>query len=403
MATEVELLRNLTFSSEGALEITPASSGKTAFGLQRVASPSTLFDSKQILNDGIAVFWNQVTNGTALIDYDATNSESVLSVATTGDYAIRQTKQHFNYEPGKGQLIYMTGSIEPQTGVEKKIGYCQGDTSAPYIESATGVSVAITKNSTSNAVNQASWNRDKLDGTGPSGITADWSKPQIFFISFAWLGLGNVSFGLKIGGDIVICHVFENENNNDNVYMRSSNQPVRYEIRSTGGAGSMQAICCSVQSEGGYELTGIVASLDTNGNLINIGTSLEMIIAIRLKPDQLDAAVMIERVNALSTTNENFKWALLFNPVIAGTPAWVDAGGSAVQVWFGDGTNTVTPNIQMDSGFVSNNVDRVEAQTRSNLMLGSNIDGTQDVIALCLQTVAQTGDFVGGLTVRQLL
>lgn len=41
---------------------------------------------------------------------------------------------------------------------------------------------------------QSSWNTDKMDGTGVSGVTADWTKLNVFKIDLQYLGAGAITF-----------------------------------------------------------------------------------------------------------------------------------------------------------------------------------------------------------------
>ena len=77
---------------------------------------------------------------------------------------------------------------------------------------------------------QSEWNIDKMDGTGPSGYNADFTKMQMFFIDYSWYGAGAVRFGLRgTDGEIKYCHKIVNNNVNSEAYMRSGNLPARYE------------------------------------------------------------------------------------------------------------------------------------------------------------------------------
>lgn len=386
--------------------------GGDAFGRVRVSSPATIFDSKQVLGNGVGTFWDEETFGTGSIVYDGTESCSDMAVTTTNDFAIRQTKQHFNYQPGKSQRIFCTGILNPQTGTTKLVGPIQGSTTTPFTVSdgicfetiGTDMYCSIYKGGTPTRVIQGSWNVDKLDGTGPSGITVDWTKAQIFTFDYEWLGVGRVRFSLNIDGMEIIVHEVLNANNVTNVYMRSGNQPIRYEIRSTGSAGTLKAICCSIQSEGGQEATGLVRSFDTGPTTLSISSTMELVMAIRLKSTALDANVVIEKLSMLTTSNSNFRWSLIFNPVITGTPAWTSISNYSLEVWYGTGAETLTEPFKMDGGFVSNDASDIDVPTRTNIALGSDINGTSDIIALGAQLVGGGSmNLVGGMTVRQLV
>ena len=81
---------------------------------------------------------------------------------------------------------------------------------------------------------QASFNIDRMDGTGPSGYNADFTKMQMFYMDYTWYGAGFVRWGLRgTKGDVTYIHKMPNNNVNTEAYMRSGNLPGRYEINHT--------------------------------------------------------------------------------------------------------------------------------------------------------------------------
>jgi hypothetical protein len=110
---------------------------------------------------------------------------------------------------------------------------------------AQGVRASIVKDK---KIAQSRWNRDKLDGTGPSGHTVDWNKMQMIGIQYSWYGAGFVDFMVRGGdGNWVMVHRIRNNNLNNEAYMRSGNLPVRYSIENdspitylTGGVDATQ-------------------------------------------------------------------------------------------------------------------------------------------------------------------
>lgn len=82
---------------------------------------------------------------------------------------------------------------------------------------------------------QSQFNLDKVDGTGPSGYVLDASKMQMLLIQYTWYGAGFVDFGLRGPlGNYIMCHRIQNNNVNDEAYMRSGNLPVRYSANNEG-------------------------------------------------------------------------------------------------------------------------------------------------------------------------
>lgn len=82
---------------------------------------------------------------------------------------------------------------------------------------------------------QSQFNLDRVDGTGPSGYILDPTKMQMLLIQYTWYGAGFVDFGLRGPlGNYIMCHRIQNNNVNDEAYMRSGNLPVRYSANNEG-------------------------------------------------------------------------------------------------------------------------------------------------------------------------
>ena len=78
---------------------------------------------------------------------------------------------------------------------------------------------------------QSNFNRDTLDGNGPSGYKVDLSRMQMIGIQYTWYGAGFIDFMMRgPEGNWIYAHRIKNNNVNDEAYMRSGNLPVRYEL-----------------------------------------------------------------------------------------------------------------------------------------------------------------------------
>ncbi len=80
-----------------------------------------------------------------------------------------------------------------------------------FSQSLAGVS------STETIINQTSWNHDKMDGTGDSGMTLDPTKGNVFQIRYQWLGFGIMGFyieGDTADGELVLVHHIHYANQN---------------------------------------------------------------------------------------------------------------------------------------------------------------------------------------------
>ena len=245
--------------------IQPVSFGRTAsvdaFGRLRVSNPLTLHDAQFTAGGLLPQLYEQSTAGNGAITLDTDKSE--VQLATDGanaDEAIFQSRAYHRYQPGKSQLLYLTGNIGENAGdnLTLEIGYADANDGILF-QNINGVMAITLRSSTTGAVTedsyvQTSWNVDQFDGTGPSGITIDFTKSQLFALDLEWLSVGQVRTGFVIDGVLYYAHAFNNANTRSGAYMRVANLPIRYRIVNTaaGDAGVLTCICHSVISEGGF-------------------------------------------------------------------------------------------------------------------------------------------------------
>lgn len=386
-----------------------------AFGIKRVSQPETIFDSKQLF-DAQPLFWDdQETSGggTGSAHSTALAASTMTVGATTAGTRVRQTYMRFNYQPGKGQRIEMTGVLGAgAAGITRRIGYFDANNGLYFQLSGSTLSVVRRSSATGSpvneVVNQSDWNVDKLDGTGLSNITIDTSKAQIFFFEFEWLGVGSVWFGIIVNGERIYCHKMNHSNVIATVYMSTPNLPLRYEISNdgTGAAASLVHICTTVISEGGSQARGILGSVSTAGTHLdaNADGTLYALIGIRLKAANLSASIDLLDVNMLAETATSFEWNILLNPTVAGTFTYADVTNYSIQRALGATANTVSGGTLLESGWVASSAAARGGTTvglKNDRRLGAAIDGTRDEIVLCVRPLATNADIQGSINFRE--
>ncbi len=406
---------NLDEHEKGNTKIEFGDSGSIdAFGRARVSQITTQYDSKQ-LHDALPLFVDEVTIGTATSVHSTTEANTTLTTSAVSDAVIMQTKERFNYQSGKSQLIFMTcTNFEVQTDIVKRIGYFNSSTVSPYTASLDGlffesdgtdVSINIYKTGTlTEQTAQSSWNLDKLDGTGDSGITIDWSENLILCVDFEWLGTGRVRWGLVVGGLFVYFHESNHANVTTGVYMSSPNQPLRWEIRQNGATtGTFKFICASVNSEGSLNKLGKILSDNLGSSHVNANStsSKYALIGVRLQSAKVDTLVDILTLSAMSTTNDNFLWEIWWNPTVSGTFTYSNVTSSSIQTAKGSG-NTVSGGTLIDSGYGASQ-SSIRESIESALRLGMTISGTPDEIVLTAQPLSSNLDILGSITWRELI
>ena len=386
-----------------------------AFGRLRVSQPYTLFDSQNRYAVDNQFDTSTATGGTlTYLANEATASMNVTS--TSGSEVIRQTFRTMTYQPGKGLLVLATFVMATaKTNLRQRCGYfgtqnglffqLNNTTKSFILRTYIGGSV----DDTTRKVDQSAWNGDKLDGTGASGLTLDLTKPQILWMDFEWLGVGNVRCGFIINGQYIVCHTYQNANvTGTSVYMTTAILPVRYEITNTGatsGSSSLKQICSSVVSEGGLEPTSIDHVARRATALTGVGTTLLPLVSIRLASTALGAVVLPSSVKVIPTSADDFEIQLVKNATLTGaaystvaSDANVEfdvsstamSGGTIVQIDYAASSNQGTTALNPIAAF------------NWDYQLGASLAGVSDVYTIGVKTFTGTGDIIGSLTFYDL-
>jgi hypothetical protein len=284
---------NVNATITGTVTTTVVDGAVDAFGRLRVSEAFTLGDYKHTY--GIDPnFRDTLSNGGTVTHITNQAAARLATTNNSSSRVIHQTKMYHNYMPGKSQLVKSTINFYSATAnVTKRTGYYD-DLNGIYFEQiGTGELAFVIRTDTSGTASdarraiQSSWNKDKCDGTGPSGFNLDITKTQIFFTDFQWLGVGRVRCGFVHDGLTIIAHEFYNSNNLATVYMSNPNLPIRCEILNTGATagGYFDQICSTVISEGGYIESGIDFSVDSGqtSQSVTVANGMYPIVAIRLK------------------------------------------------------------------------------------------------------------------------
>lgn len=374
-----------------------------AFSRWRISSPETIFES-QMQYDDQPLVWETKTEGAgSTLNIDDESALEMTVGTTSGDSVIRQTFQYFRYQPGKSQMILITGNMgEAKDNVLKRIGYFDGYDGLFFEQDGYTLNVVVRDRNggiIDTAFEQSQWNLDKLDGSGPSGIVIDTSKSQIFIIDFQWLGVGRVRFGFDLDGEITYCHQVLNANIRETTYMSSANLPIRYEIVNTDDTTSsttMKQICSAVISEGGLDNDkGIDRSASTGITGANI-SSRESVLSIR--PKDIFNGIK-NRGNIIPLDFELYveSQAVFFEIVYRGTvsgASWSSVGSNSITE-FSTTNSTVSGGEVLASGFVPAASGKRSALASGALTvkvsLNSDIDGdAQDELSIVCTALTGT-------------
>lgn len=344
-----------------------------AFGRLRVSQPYTMFDSQHRYADNNLWATSTATGGTAV--FNPAQGLMDLSVTTeSGSQVLRETVRTFAYQPGKSLQVMTTFVMSPpKTGLSQRIGYFNvgngffvelNDNLASlcFVE-RSGVSGSVTNTRISQGggvygAGDTGWNVDKMDGTGPSGITLDITKAQILWMDIEWLGVGTVRMGFVINGQFYICHEWNHANIITSTYITTASLPMRSEIinnTATASPSTFKQICATVISEGGYVLTGAQRSVGTpilTPRTLTVGGLAYPVVSVRLKADRLDAICIMSALSVMGNgNNEKFQWSLQQADAVIGG-SWLSVGADSAVEYNLSATST-SGGRTLASGYIS--------------------------------------------------
>jgi hypothetical protein len=372
-----------------------------------------LFDSQNRYSSDTQ--YDTALTGTGVTAYQVNESAVNLSVTASGVGSVtRQTFRSFPYQPGKGLLVLATFCMDASTSANltQRVGYFNtqngvffqrtGTTNSFTLRSYVSGSVSDARN-----ISQSAWNGDKLDGTGPSGITLDATKSQILWMDFEWLGVGSVRCGFIINGTYVVCHTFTNANEITSTYMTTAILPMRYEIVSTSAiAATLKQVCSSVMSEGGYNAQSANYTAARTTKRTGFSSTFIPLISIRLASGRLGAVVLLTKAQAFPTVTQNYEVVVLKNATLTGA-SWAATVSSNVE--FDQTATALTGGVVVDQEYVSatsqnKSAARVDIGYNWDLQIGGSLAGISDIYTLAIRTLdsTPTGDAWGAMSFYDL-
>lgn len=375
-----------------------------AGGRARVSQANVQLDVKQI-NDDQPLFYSRESVGAGSQVYSQNDGGVIMSVTANGDKAIAQTKMMGFYLSGQSELTEITSiSMQIESQVIKRMGYFSTSTTTPFNTEIDGIffesngdtmdyRFKIIKKDGIELLNvpQSQWNVDTLSGY-------DFANFSVFALDFLYLGGTGVALGFARGRKFFKCHEYDHAGLVPSTFLVSPNQPLRWEIESTGGAGSMIQVCGLAASEGSTDIVGTETSFHAYNFQANNALEIYAVIGVRLKANYRNIRVAIESVSFQAQNNDDFTWFVMLNPTLDGTPpvfgttddTGLTLNNTVLEVAIGNGGGGGTRNIVTNAELIQKG-GQVEGTTASgqsfktSISPGTQIDGTPDELWVCLR------------------
>lgn len=382
----------------------------TSKGRSKATTYSTSFFST--FQHGKATdIWDESTASGGSAVWDSNWSAVKLQVTSTvGSKVIRQTKVCMRYVPGRPaefSMAFMWNAFI--SGIRKRIGMFDENNGFYFERAADGTVYAVIRSSVSGSpvetrIAQSSWNGDKLDGTGSSGLTLDLTKTQLLVVDYEWYGAGAVIFSFVINNQSIPVHTFYHANTINTPWAATPFIPMRVELEnvSSGSGDYMYQISNCHSQEAASDNLGLPLSIATpvTGITLTTANTYYPVLSIRLKSTNLNAIVIPQYLQAGTLDNTFVNYRLKLNPTLTGA-SWTDHPASDSSVQYDITATASTGGTIINQGFASAGFnDRLPLnnfQSSGNFQVGRQTLGTvSDILTV---EVAATNSNKSGIAV----
>lgn len=326
----------------------------TAFGELQVAQLTGKVLGSFAYNINPELFYD---NSTASGSLSVANSFALISSgAATSSTGKIQSIGVLEYQPGMGGLCRFTAVYDtPVVGNSQLVGV--GNDNNGFFIGYNGTDLVINrrKDGTNNFTTQANFSEDKLDGTGPSGMTIDTSKGNVFQIQYQWLGFGEIGFFIEnqFTGSLFVFHRIKYTNSN--TFSSISNPILPFQAESINTTNNTDIVLkvgsCSLYSEG--VPSGTMYLVHGANNTKSGISTLTNIITIRNNATYAGANNLL-RIQPLivSAGADGAKPSNILcvqNATLGGSPSFVDFNSNSSPVSIDTAGTTVTGGINIAS------------------------------------------------------
>lgn len=334
-----------TFRAEGVggpIHVLEKSNVKTAFGELLVAQLSPIFqNSFEYTVSNTALNKNTTVNGGTVTQ--ATAMAVVGTSTTTASSAELKSETHAKYRAGMGGVLRFTSLFtSPVAVTEQYVGIMDEAGSSQAFKNGYGVGHNGTtfgfhrwSNDTLTTVAQSDWD-DPLNGSGPSGMVIDFTKINVYFIQFQYLGGGAISLYIEDDktGQVTEVHkiLYANFNTEPSVYNPNFHFHIWVDNKATTSDLIVKSSSYGYFVEGRTNLIELQQPQQSSGLKQKTDVTTEVaILTIRNKTSYASKSnfieILLENVSGAieaSAANNLGKLRIIKNATLGGTPSYSD-------------------------------------------------------------------------------
>lgn len=339
-------------------------SERTSKGAQLVAQYVQVFSANT--NYGVPMTFKSNLTGSGSITNPTANSPWVGLTTTTasGDKVEYQTKLYLRYWAYRThRCTFAVSFATEQANYVQQAGMFDANDGWFFQHDENGLHVvhrtATSGSPVDTVVSRESFNLDRLDGNGPSGLRLPqdfrFDRGITYGIQYNWYGTQVIKFFMTYGGSLVPLHEFVFSGQLDGVpFTRTAQLPLRFvaENTDTAAAGAtMRVGSCShsVADDVGRDLyMQFSASTGTTGITVDSTTTWQDLVAVRPKAtiSGITNRALFELTHWLLLAESNsIEYRIIDNVTYTGG-TWGDVGGGSLAEYsVSPGTQAGTPRV----------------------------------------------------------
>jgi hypothetical protein len=382
MPSEVEIIPDSSGGSGGL-----GGASKTAFGELLVGQLYPQFQgSFEYTVSNTDLNTNTVVNGGTVTQSSA--MAVVGTSTTTASTALFQSKQHAKYRPGLGGAIRFTSLFtSPVAATEQIIGIVDDNGGVESFNNGYAIGYNGTtfgffrfSNDVLTTVAQANWD-DPLDGTGPSGMTLNHTKLNVWEIRYQYLGAGAIQLCVENDAtgkfEVVYTVLFANNNTAPSTHNPNYHFTIWADNKAT--TSDIVVKCSSY----GYFIEGKTSFIELHQPINGSGTQSKTtvttevaILTIRNKATYASKTNFIDikllhyngSIEASSANNLG-TLRLVRNATLGGTPSYSDINTTNSVVEIDTAGTTVTGGTEIDAAQLAGKNDKDSHQLQEDKII----------------------------------
>jgi hypothetical protein len=275
--------------------------------------------------------------------FQSGSSAYVTSSVDTDGIGQVQSLDYVRYRPGHEVYSFFTTLFHSgANGSHQSIGLFDDGDGFYLHMSGTCFGVGKRKNKNDIFVSQSSFNRDTLDGAGPSKFDLDATKYNVYGIFFGWLGASPIEFKIKEeAGRWITFHSINYPNLYDETSINNPVLPIRARVEKTSGAENIQLKTSSwnggIYGSPDLDLIGVRYFSYVTGSVVIPANQEVNVFTLRSKSTYQNITNKVRTevisVGFVSDGNKAVRFLLRRNATVGGTPAYsdIDADNSVIE------------------------------------------------------------------------